>query len=341
MGSEQRAFWDESITVTASRRVVARCAGLALLAVTLSGHEALAAGNIDQSEPLGVSAAAPPELSEPVTAAPAPSPETQTAPNLNEAIVHLRSTSEDSSEATEGCTATHIGDGWLLFARHCLRPDFQQTGITPYDTVYDMTTQTTGRQLTAWSGDNFDELSNLGIADSIVLNGREAEGDIALVHVPGAERLPAVPLASLPPSPDETFRLVGFPEAHGYDKSEVALTYLTTRSAHDIGDSSLGDIPVYIFSAASDPEQPETAVCGFGYSGAAAFRDQEIVGILSRYSMADTDDGIWESMDYFGVKIPEGHNTLCVFMPINMGSIAQLQEAEGLQPSESAGYVSE
>lgn len=104
------------------------------------------------------------------------------------------------STNTELCNGTHIGNGMILTAGHCLIPEKTPlkdgvqdvTGLVPARTVYRYTDERTPTQKVGQS----DRIIVDGVAGEYNSSKGSAAKDLAIVHVPGAETLPSMPVSN-------------------------------------------------------------------------------------------------------------------------------------------------
>lgn len=246
------------------------------------------------------------------------------------------------------CTATHVGDGWLLTANHCFNAALHQ-GAQLYDDTYDaLPDMTIGVE--AWNGPDQETLKKVGRADSVVIHGDFTENDFAFVHVPAAARLPHVSLTKTPPHQidrEQTFTITGYPQNADFVRVSSQLEYIGLTSGQDFSDDyGLVDNywPMFAFGVKRQVEHTGinkggSPICMPGMSGSSIVDEQGIAyGDLARYGTPDGE--IWNAVQQSQTQPLDAFETVCIFQPV---STTDLEEAianmhQGPDPSSAVLY---
>lgn len=242
------------------------------------------------------------------------------------------------------CTATHVGNGLFLTARHCFDNEFidpsKKVSASSDEKPYDISKGTLENEVSIWRGNDLKHLKRVGEVRGLVMHDSQSTGDFALVYAPALKSMPAVKVAETVPNPKDTYYIAGYPNVK-QSKFQHTLGYLTNVRAGEFYDSfGLGnDVELYAFGGFATPEEG-AALCQKGMSGGSIVNSKgEAVGLLSRYDAFAGDHflarAVENNLQAAGQAMPD-INVVCAAQIITPHLVTQYEKQLGHQAPAAA-----
>jgi hypothetical protein len=215
---------------------------------------------------------------------------------------HQRESTLDNSDIN--CTATHVDVGaakdLYLTAKHCVvDAALQEAGLE--DKEYDIAPVEGNKYFSAWQDQSqphhVEPPVKIGEVDKIIVHGHAREKDLALLHIPGGESIPAVPIENDNVGNDASkraphrYQTVGHAGSNPWSWTDFyEITYQRSLDASSVAPELAPKLPYEVFayqlSGLTDPAENDRLKSVFspGNSGSLVVDGELEVGqgILSR-----------------------------------------------------------